>query len=444
MNTTTQAAIALTLLASTASHAQTAVQWKVADGGNGHWYQRIVIPGGITWTAARDQATVLGGHLATISTAAENSFVFQSSGVSSWATRYGPWLGGFQTPASVEPGVGWRWVTDERWTFTNWDGAEPNNGCNTNPDENALQFIEYGAGWNDIPDDGRCDTEGPVAHFMVEWDADCNNDGTVDYGQCRDGTLPDYNGNNVPDCCESGTPCVVGNYPVQWRVEEGGNGHWYFRLAMPLTSWEVCRIEALQRGGDLVSISSLAEYQAALRVVTEEVSTSVLNPVWLGATCPVGSSGSANWSWIDGTPWEFTAWCSFSPNNGPEQMRYLIHYTHFGCWDDYLASDACCHVGGAIMEWSADCNNDGIVDYGQILTGQLADLNGNGIPDVCEGPTCRDADLFRDLNVNGADLGILLSQWGPNSQFTVSDINKDGFVNGADLGILLSFWGACP
>jgi hypothetical protein len=255
MNTTTQAAIALTLLASTAAHAQTAVQWKVADGGNGHWYQRIVIPGGITWTAARDQATVLGGHLATISTAAENSFVFQSSGVSSWATRYGPWLGGFQTPESVEPGVGWRWVTDERWTFTNWDGAEPNNGCNTN--ENALQFINYGAGWNDIPDDGRCDTEGPVAHFMVEWDADCNTDGIVDYGQILQGQLADTNTDGIPDTCQCGTipslpACCPGD--LNYDAEVGGAD-----IGLLLSNWGPCASACLYdlnnddkvNGGDL-------------------------------------------------------------------------------------------------------------------------------------------------------------------------------------------------
>ena len=71
-------------------------------------------------------------------------------------------------------------------------------------------------------------------------------------------------------------------------------------------------------------------------------------------------------------------------------------------------------------------------------------MNADGVPDICQQPTCVEVDLFRDFNVNGADLGILLSQWGPNAQFTVSDINKDGFVNGADLGLLLSFWGACP
>ena len=97
-----------------------------------------------------------------------------------------------------------------------------------------------------------------------------------------------------------------------------------------------------------------------------------------------------------------------------------------------------------LLEWSADCNNDGIVDYGQILLGQLSDANRNGIPDVCEGPTCRDADLFRDGQINGADLGILLSQWGVANANTVSDINHDGRVDGADLGFLLSVWGTCP
>lgn len=57
---------------------------------------------------------------------------------------------------------------------------------------------------------------------------------------------------------------------------------------------------------------------------------------------------------------------------------------------------------------------------------------------------CNDADFFRDSNVNGADLGILLSQWGPNTPLTVSDLNRDGAVDGIDLGLFLSFWGPCP
>jgi len=37
-----------------------------------------------------------------------------------------------------------------------------------------------------------------------------------------------------------------------------------------------------------------------------------------------------------------------------------------------------------IIEWSTDCNDDGVVDYGQIKSGELLDTNHNNIPDVCE------------------------------------------------------------
>ena len=37
---------------------------------------------------------------------------------------------------------------------------------------------------------------------------------------------------------------------------------------------------------------------------------------------------------------------------------------------------------------NTDCNSDGVDDYGQILAGTLADVNTNGIPDVCELGTC--------------------------------------------------------
>jgi hypothetical protein len=50
-----------------------------------------------------------------------------------------------------------------------------------------------------------------------------------------------------------------------------------------------------------------------------------------------------------------------------------------------------------------------------------------------------DADLDDDLFVGGADLGLLLSQWGGAG---TADLNCDGIVNGADLGILLGQWGA--
>ena len=50
------------------------------------------------------------------------------------------------------------------------------------------------------------------------------------------------------------------------------------------------------------------------------------------------------------------------------------------------------------------------------------------------------ADLNGDGVVNGADVGLLLAEWGPCSGCP-ADLNGDGLVNGADFGLLLATWG---
>lgn len=52
-------------------------------------------------------------------------------------------------------------------------------------------------------------------------------------------------------------------------------------------------------------------------------------------------------------------------------------------------------------------------------------------------------DLNGDSSTDGADLGLLLVDWGACSANCSSDINRDGEVNGADLGLLLINWGNC-
>jgi hypothetical protein len=97
----------------------------------------------------------------------------------------------------------------------------------------------------------------------------------------------------------------------------------------------------------------------------------------------------------------------------------------------------------SVRIYAPDCNSDGVPDAQQISQGQLDDLDSDGVPDICQQPTCVDADLFRNGVINGADLGILLSEWGPANANTVSDINHDGRVDGSDLGFLLANWGPC-
>jgi len=108
-----------------------------------------------------------------------------------------------------------------------------------------------------------------------------------------------------------------------------------------------------------------------------------------------------------------------------------------GSWGDWSAKE----LTTAVIEWSADCNNDGIVDYGQILRGELADTNANGVPDICD--PCV-ADIVQDGLVNGIDLAAVLNNWGTKGGVIDADVNNDGIVDGSDLSIVLNGWGACP
>jgi formylglycine-generating enzyme required for sulfatase activity len=77
------------------------------------------------------------------------------------------------------------------------------------------------------------------------------------------------------------------------------------------------------------------------------------------------------------------------------------------------------------------------------------DFNQDTIPDTCQCgtipslPTCCPGDLDHDGEVGGADIGLLLSDWGPCGSACLYDLNNDSKVNGGDLGLLLAGWGHC-
>ncbi len=89
----------------------------MSEGGNGHRYVRTPEP--CLWAEAVAWAQSLGGHLVTISSQAENDWV--------WPTFGGPdhdlWMG---LSDFAEEGR-WVWTSGEPVTYTNWDPGEPNN-----------------------------------------------------------------------------------------------------------------------------------------------------------------------------------------------------------------------------------------------------------------------------------------------------------------------------
>jgi hypothetical protein len=99
---------------------------------NGHSYYRST--GSMTWTAAKVACENMGGHLVTVTSPAENNFIFNL-----WPSG---WIG--LTDEVVEGQ--WRWVTGEPFTWSNWNGGEPNNAGN----EDYVQFVSNGK-WNDLP-----------------------------------------------------------------------------------------------------------------------------------------------------------------------------------------------------------------------------------------------------------------------------------------------------
>jgi hypothetical protein len=99
---------------------------------NGHSYYRST--GSMTWTDARQACTNMGGHLVTSTSLAENNFLF-----SLWPDG---WIG---LTDEITEGV-WKWVTGEPYSWSYWNGGEPNNAGN----EDYIQFVNGGR-WNDLP-----------------------------------------------------------------------------------------------------------------------------------------------------------------------------------------------------------------------------------------------------------------------------------------------------
>ena len=152
----------------------------------------------------------------------------------------------------------------------------------------------------------------------------------------------------------------------------------------------VCWSEALVRsrsvGGDLVSLTS-AEEEDFVRLMND-----CLDAPWIGYQ-------GEGLPWSDGEPVVYTNWLSGQPSGDGPYATMTCAPSEAG-WNDIGGSSGCWpNLNFWVSEWSADCNNDGIVDFGQILSGTLTDSDLNGIPDQCElGACCLGTDCVVALS----------------------------------------------
>jgi choice-of-anchor C domain-containing protein len=317
--------------------------------------------------------------------------------------------------------------------WTNWAGWEPGNTDSYGAaEENVMGCFANGI-WVDLADHLLW-----TQHYLIEWEADCNNDGIVDFGQIRNGELADIDGNNIPDCCESGSSCAP-NIIVNGGFEVG----------------------ASQADCTWVIHAAAGSFVPGWSVVAASI-----DRVRITGSCPPGTE---SWTSFEG---EFTIDLDGDTSGGaisqtvstePDSMYRLTFQLTGNCAPgvkpmrveigsvQYPFEHVCAGTNPqrwreVSVEFTASASTTSI-GFRSLSTGG----NNGAVIDAVrlvrvgpQQPTCVDADLYRDFNVNGADLGIMLSQWGPNTPLTESDLNNDGVVNGADLGLLLAFWGACP
>lgn len=331
-----------------------AVQWKLEDGGNGHWYATIY-GGPSCWNDAQAEAEASGGYLATITSPEEQSFIAATMDVSYWN-----WIGGYQDPKDPtysEPYGGWKWVTGEPWNYENWAPGEPNGDASENflnlkypPDEIA---------WND-------NTECGAGNYIIEW-------------PCND-------------------VYCLGLEPVQWSTSDGGNGHWYVVAPHGVAdSWEEAAAWAVSLGGHLATLTGADENSFVTSLYAEVGDTGSCDSCSSGSAALLGGSLdiAGQWSWMTGEEWSFEDWYPGEPSGGDEDVLYLRCP---GQWNDGSnALDAPCRYA-PIIEWSADVNGNGVVDFGELRT-----------EDTCS-----------------------------------ADVNDDGTVDVLDLLGILDGWGACP
>lgn len=137
-----------------------------------HYYHVISVDREINWYQANDSAVARGGYLATLTSPAEDSFLFaQADADLFWRKRpdgrlAGPWLGGYQPVGSPEPDSGWTWITSEPMNYRNWTAGEPDNAGGANAVNLGEAFGRRVGTWNDL----RADSS--LGSYAVELSAE--------------------------------------------------------------------------------------------------------------------------------------------------------------------------------------------------------------------------------------------------------------------------------
>lgn len=232
----------------------------------------------LPWREAYKFCEQQGGHLVTINSEEEQTFIYNF--IKNKSTRSYTWLG--STDWYVEGN--WKWITGSGIVYRNWEDGEPNNSN----DEDFMMLYKDSGKWNDGTDIYYSDTKD--YSFICEIDNDnvsCSLEKTFDY-----------------------------------------NGHRY-EVYTNNVDWQTAKRFCEQKGGHLVTITSANENNA----IKSNVNGLSNERYWLGLT---DIDLQSTWKWITGESFSYKNWTSGEPNNNAGIESYAEFNVSSGKWNDLL------------------------------------------------------------------------------------------------------------
>lgn len=215
-----------------------------------------------------------GGHLVTITSQEEQNIV--NDIISNFPDNY-TWVGATDVLSEGE----WRWITGEKFDYSNWGGNQPDNSGNN---ENYMHLYEEGS-WNDIIESG---------------------------GDFKFGFICEYEQINET------------KYTPVKTVEYNDNKYEFYNNCI---SWELAKKICEQKGGHLVTIQNLSENN----MIHDNINTLGLPEYWIGLA---DREKEGKYTWTNNESVLYLNWEKNQPDNDKGIENYCNIYSSSGKWND--------------------------------------------------------------------------------------------------------------